>query len=76
MNGRTMETGAPAPAELRAEGLSYGIDGRHLVDGADLYVAPGETVGLVGPNGSGKTTLLRCVYGTLAPTHGDRKSVV
>ncbi|MEU7258944.1 ABC transporter ATP-binding protein [Streptomyces rimosus] len=72
MNGRTMETGAPAPApaELRAEGLSYGIDGRHLVDGADLHVAPGETVGLVGPNGSGKTTLLRCVYGTLAPTHG------
>ncbi|KOT65023.1 histidinol phosphatase [Streptomyces rimosus subsp. rimosus] len=67
-----METGAPAPApaELRAEGLSYGIDGRHLVDGADLHVAPGETVGLVGPNGSGKTTLLRCVYGTLAPTHG------
>ncbi|KWT63572.1 histidinol phosphatase [Streptomyces albus subsp. albus] len=72
MNGRTLETGAPAPApaELRAEGLSYGIDGRHLVDGADLHVAPGETVGLVGPNGSGKTTLLRCVYGTLAPTHG------
>ncbi|KOG64449.1 histidinol phosphatase [Streptomyces griseoflavus] len=72
MNGRTMQTGAPAPApaELRAEGLSYGIDGRHLVDGADLHVAPGETVGLVGPNGSGKTTLLRCVYGTLAPTHG------
>ncbi|MFH9421134.1 ABC transporter ATP-binding protein [Streptomyces sp. NPDC017529] len=61
---------AAAPAELRAEGLSYGIGGRHLVDGADLYVAPGETVGLVGPNGSGKTTLLRCVYGTLAPTHG------
>ncbi|MFH8595486.1 ABC transporter ATP-binding protein [Streptomyces rimosus] len=72
MNGRTMETGAPAPApaELRAEGLSYGIDGRHLVDGADLHVAPGETVGLVGPNGSGKTTLLRCVYGALVPTHG------
>ncbi|MFI2235588.1 ABC transporter ATP-binding protein [Streptomyces chrestomyceticus] len=63
-------TDPAAPAELRTEGLSYGVDGRHLVDGADLHVAPGETVGLVGPNGSGKTTLLRCVYGTLAPTHG------
>ncbi|MFI0260168.1 ABC transporter ATP-binding protein [Streptomyces sp. NPDC017056] len=75
MSARTPAAAGPAPvgavpAELRTEGLSYGVDGRHLVDGADLYVAPGETVGLVGPNGSGKTTLLRCVYGTLAPTHG------
>ncbi|MFH8347177.1 ABC transporter ATP-binding protein [Streptomyces sp. NPDC018045] len=73
MSGRSTDTDTPAgaaPAELRTEGLSYGVDGRHLVDGADLHVAPGETVGLVGPNGSGKTTLLRCVYGTLAPTHG------
>ncbi|MFI6641594.1 ABC transporter ATP-binding protein [Streptomyces sp. NPDC050504] len=56
---------------LTTEGLSYGPgDGRHLVDGVDLTVGPGETVGVVGPNGSGKTTLLRCVYGTLRPTHG------
>ncbi|OEJ26694.1 histidinol phosphatase [Streptomyces agglomeratus] len=55
---------------LTAEGLSYGIGGRHLVDDVTLTAADGETVGLVGPNGSGKTTLLRCVYGTLRPTHG------
>ncbi|MFF0743175.1 ABC transporter ATP-binding protein [Streptomyces sp. NPDC004111] len=55
---------------LRTEALSYGIDGRHLVDSVDIEAGAGETVGLVGPNGSGKTTLLRCVYGTLAPTHG------
>ncbi|MFJ6700738.1 ABC transporter ATP-binding protein [Streptomyces sp. NPDC091272] len=55
---------------LRTEGLSYGTDGRHLVDSVDIEARAGETVGLVGPNGSGKTTLLRCVYGTLAPTHG------
>ncbi|MCX5200930.1 ABC transporter ATP-binding protein [Streptomyces sp. NBC_00237] len=57
-------------SHLRTEGLSYGIDGRHLVDSVDLEARPGETVGLVGPNGSGKTTLLRCVYGTLVPSHG------
>ncbi|MFJ4877868.1 ABC transporter ATP-binding protein [Streptomyces sp. NPDC088745] len=57
-------------SHLRTEGLSYGVDGRHLVDAVDIEARPGETVGLVGPNGSGKTTLLRCVYGTLAPTHG------
>ncbi|WP_069886849.1 ABC transporter ATP-binding protein [Streptomyces luteocolor] len=64
-------THPPAPTgELRAEGLSYEVDGRLLVDGVDLTAAPGETVGVVGPNGSGKTTLLRCVYGTLRPTAG------
>ncbi|MET9510439.1 ABC transporter ATP-binding protein [Streptomyces flavidovirens] len=55
---------------LTTENLSYGIEGRHLVDDVTLTAADGETVGLVGPNGSGKTTLLRCVYGTLRPTHG------
>lgn len=54
---------------LTAQNLSYGVEGRHLVDDVTLTAA-GETVGLVGPNGSGKTTLLRCVYGTLRPTHG------
>ncbi|MBT2508139.1 ABC transporter ATP-binding protein [Streptomyces sp. ISL-98] len=55
---------------LTAEGLSYGVEGRHLVDDVTITAADGETVGLVGPNGSGKTTLLRCVYGALRPTRG------
>ncbi|MEU1150193.1 ABC transporter ATP-binding protein [Streptomyces sp. NPDC005863] len=55
---------------LRAEALSYEVEGRLLVDAVDLTADPGETVGVVGPNGSGKTTLLRCVYGTLRPTAG------
>ncbi|MGA4857383.1 ABC transporter ATP-binding protein [Streptomyces koyangensis] len=69
--------GAAAPGSLRAEGLGYrlpppgrGREGALLLDGVDLTVASGETVGVVGPNGSGKTTLLRCVYGTLTATSG------
>ncbi|MBI4226903.1 MAG: ABC transporter ATP-binding protein [Candidatus Omnitrophica bacterium] len=41
------------------------------VDGVDLAIAEGETVGLVGESGSGKTTLAHLLAGLLAPTAGD-----
>ncbi len=37
-------------------------------------VAPGETLGLVGPNGCGKSTLLQIVAGILQPTEGSVKT--
>ena len=38
---------------------------------ANLRVAAGEFVGLIGPNGSGKTSLLRCAYRFSQPEHGE-----
>ena len=38
---------------------------------ANLHVAAGEFVGLIGPNGSGKTSLLRCAYRFSKPESGQ-----
>jgi len=40
------------------------------VDGVDLDVAPGETVGIMGPSGCGKSTLLHLLGGLERPSAG------
>ncbi|SFC62839.1 ABC transporter ATP-binding protein [Tropicimonas isoalkanivorans] len=41
------------------------------VDGIDLSIAEGETLGLVGESGCGKSTLARCIVGISRPTDGS-----
>ena len=41
------------------------------VDGVDLTLAPGETLGVVGESGSGKSTLGRMLLGIDPPTEGQ-----
>jgi branched-chain amino acid transport system permease protein len=72
--------GAPRPADavprpadlpgLRCYDVGVTFSGLQALRSAQLTLARGEIVGLIGPNGSGKTTLLNVLSGVLRPTTG------
>ena len=43
----------------------------HAVDGLNLTIKPGESVGLVGESGCGKSTLIRLISRLIEPTAGS-----
>jgi oligopeptide/dipeptide ABC transporter ATP-binding protein len=54
------------------EGVLQRVTGQvRAVDGVDLTIPRGQTLGLVGESGCGKTTLGRVIAGLVAPTGGD-----
>lgn len=46
------------------------FDGRRVLDGLDLAVAPGTIHALLGGNGAGKSTTLSTILGFITPTSG------
>lgn len=56
---------------------ALGLTGKKLhrehfaLNGVDIKIYQGETVGIIGTNGSGKSTLLKIITGVLNPTGGS-----
>ncbi|MEM6761858.1 MAG: ATP-binding cassette domain-containing protein [Pseudomonadota bacterium] len=60
------------PPLLTLQDISLTFGGTPLLEGAELLVAPGERIALVGRNGSGKSTLLKIAAGMVPPDAGAR----
>lgn len=73
MHGILAQMTPPTDPEylIRGDNLTVVRNGRRLLDGVSLAVAPEKIVTLVGPNGAGKTTLVRVMLGLLMPDQGQ-----
>ncbi|MCY1143184.1 ABC transporter ATP-binding protein [Actinoplanes sp. Pm04-4] len=56
---------------LEARDVHYSFGRTPALRGADLRLAEGEILAVMGPSGSGKSTLLHCLAGILVPGSGE-----
>ncbi len=69
---RTAGEERPAGTDLVGHDLRFAYrEGRDVLHGVDLELAPGERLAIVGPSGSGKSTLGRLLAGINRPRTGS-----
>jgi ABC-type multidrug transport system fused ATPase/permease subunit len=62
----------PSSRELAARDVHFGYrEGRDVLHGVTLDVAPGSRIAVVGPSGAGKSTLGKLLAGLHAPGRGE-----
>ena len=57
-------------ALISIQDISIGFGGPRLMEGINLQIESGESIGLLGPNGAGKSTLLKLISGDVQPHNG------
>lgn len=60
----------PAAVDLRFENITLRRDGCTLLDGIDLTIPPGGSLGITGPTGAGKTLLISLLARLMDPDEG------
>ena len=56
---------------IRMKDVSLGYNGKAVLQGINLSLAPGDRIGLLGLNGAGKSTLVRALANDLKPMSGE-----
>jgi len=56
---------------IRMNDVSLGYNGKAVLQGINLSLAPGDRIGLLGLNGAGKSTLVRALANDLKPMSGE-----
>ncbi len=56
---------------IEARKIVLSIEGRCLLDEANVQAQAGEVVAIIGPNGAGKSTLLKILAGDIQPLEGE-----
>jgi len=63
------------PSDRMKEALGLGRKKKHrehyALNGVNLTVRQGESIGIIGTNGSGKSTILKIITGVVSPTEGQ-----
>jgi len=69
---RSPTSRTPSGEDLAARDVRYSyVDGRGVLHGVTLALAPGERLAMVGPSGAGKSTLGRLLAGVHGPRTGS-----